>query len=129
MTTKPIIWTIGTSNRSIAEYIALLQTADIQTVIDCRTKPYSRFPHFNIHKLTEHLLRAGIQYEFHGNHLGGLGSNVLFDETLDELTKRASTGERLALTCSEGNYKKCHRYTILQPELEKRGVGIEHLCY
>jgi hypothetical protein len=68
-------------------------------------------------------------YEFRGNNLGGLGENDFFDETLDEVAKRAFDGERIALMCSEGKPQECHRGTILAPELEKRHLSIKHLLY
>jgi uncharacterized protein (DUF488 family) len=125
---EPVIWTVGHSNRSLQELLALLQSVDIKTIVDCRTKPYSRWRQFNHSELAASLLRADISYEWHGNQIGGLGNNVDFDKTLDELAERASS-ERITLLCSEGLPKDCHRGTILTPELEKRGVTVKHLLY
>ena len=123
------VWTAGHSNRDICTFINLLQTVNVQTVVDCRTKPRSRWPHFNAEKLAMHLASMNINYEFRGRNLGGLAGNVDFDETLDEMKCRAEHGERIALICSEGKPEQCHRGTILAIELEKRGVTVEHLLY
>ncbi len=123
------IWSAGHSNKDICTFISLLQTVNVQTVVDCRTKPRSRWSHFNAEKLAMHLSSMDINYEFRGNNLGGLAGNVDFDETLDEMKCRAEHGERIALICSEGKPEECHRGTILAPELEKRGIAIEHLLY
>ncbi len=126
---QPVIWTVGHSNRPVQELLSLLHGADIETVIDCRSKPKSRWPQFNAAQLALSLAHEHIKYELRGKNIGGFGGNVRFDETLDELTKLAENGERLALLCSEGKPKDCHRGTILTPELVKRGVSVEHLLY
>jgi uncharacterized protein (DUF488 family) len=124
-----IIVSVGHSNVSFEKLLGLLKNAEIQTVVDCRSKPKSRWPQFNHSQLAASLLRAGISYEWRGSNIGGLGDNVFFDETLDELAARATKGERIALLCSEGKPEQCHRGTILAPELENRGVTIKHLLY
>jgi len=129
MGNKPTIYSAGHSNVSIDRLIELLKSANIKTVVDCRTKPYSRWRQFNHSQLATSLLQADISYEWRGENIGGLGNNVDFEATLDELAKRAESGERLALLCSEGKPGDCHRGTILTPELEKRGITIEHLLY
>ncbi|MFZ2125264.1 MAG: DUF488 domain-containing protein [Candidatus Saccharimonadales bacterium] len=123
------IWTIGHSNKDITTFINLLQTVNVQTVVDCRTKPRSRWLHFNAEQLATHLASVQINYEFRGHNLGGLAGNVHFDETLDELKDGAEHGERIALLCSEGKPEQCHRGMILAPALEKRGVSVVHLLY
>lgn len=45
---EKLIYTIGTSNRSIDEFIEILKKYQIKTAIDVRSFPKSaRFPHFN----------------------------------------------------------------------------------
>ncbi len=123
------IWTVGHSNKSYAALAELLKSAHIETVIDCRTKPYSRWPQFSGTRLAALLADDGIAYEFRGTNIGGLGANVFFDKTLDELKERAELGEHIALLCSEGKPKDCHRGTILTPELVQRGINVEDLLY
>lgn len=123
------IWTLGHSNKDIETFISMLQTANIQTVVDCRTKPRSRWQHFNAEQLAMHLASIQINYELRGHNIGGYAGNVYFDETLDELKDRAKLGERIALLCSEGKPEQCHRGTVLAPALERLGVSVEHLRY
>jgi len=120
---------IGHSNVSFDTFFNLLQTSDIQTVIDCRTKPRSRFPQYNQARLQSALGDANIAYEFRGESLGGMGINVFQDETIDELVDRVNNGERIAIMCSEGDHRKCHRYTMLTPLFENKGIEVEHLSY
>lgn len=128
METQSKCWSIGHSNRSLNEFIELLESADIQTVIDVRTKPRSRFYWFNGASLARSLEAIGMNYE-HQVSLGGLERGDDYDEVLDSLVARVGTGERLALLCSEGKPEQCHRGTELTPELVKRGVRVEHLLY
>lgn len=124
-----MVYTIGHSNKSLEIFRTRLERHGIQRLIDIRTRPYSRFcPWFNRNSLTEHLEQYGITYDFRGNNLGGLGENVDYDETLDELVELAKT-ERIAIMCSEADFKKCHRHTMIEPDLMKRGVEVEHVRY
>lgn len=123
------IFTIGHSNRDILTFISLLMTVNVQTVVDCRTKPRSRWVHFNAEQLAMHLDSMKINYEYRGHNLGGLAGNENFYETIVEMKARAESGERIALMCSEGEPDQCHRGTVLAPELEKIGVTVKHLLY
>jgi uncharacterized protein (DUF488 family) len=126
---QPVIWSVGHSNRPIQSLLDLLHGAGIETVIDCRSKPRSRWPQFNGAQLALHLAAKQIRYEPRGTNIGGFGINTGFDKTLDELADRAKHDEHLALLCSEGKPQDCHRGTILTPELVKRGITVEHLLY
>ncbi|HVA72324.1 MAG TPA: DUF488 domain-containing protein [Candidatus Limnocylindrales bacterium] len=73
---QPLILTIGHSNRSLDDFIALLKAHDVQRVVDVRTIPRSRHnPQFNRlpaqagDALPQALRRAHIAY----THLGKLG--------------------------------------------------------
>jgi len=56
------IYTIGHSNRSIAEFVALLKAFDLQQIVDVRTVPKSRHnPQFNEKRLGRSLQKKGIE--------------------------------------------------------------------
>lgn len=91
------IWTVGHSNHPADRFLALLQQHGIETVVDVRSQPYSRFsPHFRQSRLREMLLEIDIGYVFRGD--GRLVSEsemntsvsvtesqlALFDETRSE---------------------------------------------
>lgn len=126
---QAVIYTAGHSNKPFDSFVSLLLEKNVQVVIDCRTKPRSRWSHFNRNALASRLNVHGIGYEFRGLNIGGLGLNVQYAETLDELAYRAECGELMVLICSEANPNDCHRGTLLTPELEVRGVIVEHLLY
>jgi uncharacterized protein (DUF488 family) len=104
------ISTIGHSNKGADEFVALVVEHDLDTIVDVRTSPYSRYnPQFNRENLKAALEAAGVRYDYRGKNLGGMGENVQFDETIRELVERARAGERLAVMCSEGSHRNCHR--------------------
>src|SRR4051812_7264740 len=71
MTTRAI-WTIGHSNLSFEEFVALLTGEGIEVVVDVRSYPYSRFaPQFNREAVQRSLHAYGMRYLFLGDELGG----------------------------------------------------------
>lgn len=65
------IYTIGHSTRSIEDFIALLQSFEIELLVDVRNYPGSRrFPHFNKEALEASLHYHNIRY-LHLKELGG----------------------------------------------------------
>lgn len=124
-----VIYTIGHSNVSGEKLLERLGLYQIDRVIDVRTKPYSRWcPQFNRGALEYALAANDINYDWRGNNLGGLGENVDYEQTLRWVYDRAEY-ENIALMCSEGDYLKCHRHSILAPALELLGAVIAHIAY
>lgn len=65
------VYTIGHSNRSLEEFLALLQDHSIQLIYDVRSFPTSRIvPHFSKLRLSKSLREIGIRYIWDGR-LGG----------------------------------------------------------
>ena len=57
------IYTIGHSNRSITEFVALLRAFDVQQIVDVRTVPKSHHnPQFNEKRIGRSLQKEGIEY-------------------------------------------------------------------
>lgn len=124
------IHTIGHSNRACSEFLQKLQENGIDRLVDIRTFPRSRFnPHFNQNSLSGALSEKNIQYLFRGKNLGGRGVNVGYEEAIDELVEMARSGKKVCVMCSEGDYRECHRYEMLTPSFEERGVKVEHIEY
>lgn len=122
------VFSIGHSNRAYSEYLKVLKDNNIDVIVDIRTFPRSRFcPHFNRKRLEESLGKENIKYLFKGNNLGGLGDNENYEETIDELVDLSTQGKRVCVMCSEKDYKKCHRYEMLTPSFEERGLEVIHI--
>ena len=145
---KPLVCTIGHSNRSLGTFVDLLRANEIERVLDVRTVPRSRHnPHFNRETLAESLGALGIGYT-HLSGLGGLrhprpdsintGWNNLsfrgyadymqspeFAENVQRVTELA-TSERCALMCAEAVPWRCHR-SLIGDALLVRGVRVEDI--
>ena len=133
--TKP--WTIGHSNHSAERFLSLLQQHSIETVVDVRSQPYSRFsPHFRQSRLRELLSEIGIAYLFLGDELGGRPKELaLYDGTGNVVYDRVARTERfaeglrglmaaaarqhVAAMCSEENPEFCHRRLLITRALLK----------
>lgn len=129
---KELIYTLGTSNRSIAEFLEILREYKIQTVIDVRRWPTSKwFSHFKKENLKKILAENSIKY-FHLEKLGGYRSGGYQDYTktedfkkgIEDLIKIAKN--KTAIICAEKLPWRCHRSYIAQA-LEKKGIKIIHL--
>jgi uncharacterized protein (DUF488 family) len=66
-----LIYTLGTSTRSSEEFLSLLRRHGVDTVVDVRKSPKSRFEWFCEERLTDLLNEAGIDYINMGRQLGG----------------------------------------------------------
>lgn len=144
-------WTVGHSNRSLTDFLAILREARITLIADVRSFPRSRSnPVFNIDTLPDALAGAQISYR-HLLDLGGRRSmqhdipdavNAIwrnrsfhnyadyalsdaFGEAFEELV---NLGERyrLAIMCSEAVWWRCHR-RIISDYLLANGHQVFHL--
>ncbi len=126
---KRTIWTTGHSVKSIEVFQEELRAYRIDRLIDVRTKPYSRWqPQYNKNQLEHTLAEIDINYDWRGRSLGGLLPNVGYDEAIQWVYDRAEH-ENIVLMCSESDFRKCHRFTMLTPSLEALGAGVVHISY
>lgn len=123
------IKTIGYGLKRIEEFIAKLKENEIKVLVDVRTHPFSRWnPKFSRPALEAELAKHLIKYLWKGNNLGGLGENIDFEITINQVVElSSSTG--LVVMCTECDYRKCHRFTMLAPAFEARGVKVEQIIW
>ncbi len=136
--------TIGHSNLSIEDFIALLQQHQITAVADVRSRPYSRYlPHFNQEPLKSVLLNTGIKYVFLGRELGArtedlncyIGGKALYEKiaataAFAEGIQRIIQGAqkyKIALMCAEKDPISCHRTILVGKQLRQLNIEIEHI--
>lgn len=130
-------FTIGHSNRSVAEFLALLAGPQIEVVVDVRRLPGSRaHPQFNDDALAASLANAGLRYERIAElggrrgrdraiapEVNGFWENRGFHNYADYalgpdfaagLAALRSLGRELrcAIMCSEAVWWRCHRRII-----------------
>jgi uncharacterized protein (DUF488 family) len=144
-------FTVGHSNRSLDDFLALLAPSAVARLVDIRTVPRSRAnPQFDGATLPPALAGAGIAYE-HAAALGGLrgrsrdvppevngfwtnesfhnyADHALSAEFRAALDALIATGrrERCAVMCSEAVWWRCHR-RIVADHLIARGETVLHL--
>ena len=127
-------WTVGHSNRSTAEFLQVLVSADIELIADVRRFPGSRrHPQFSSAQLTATLNQQQIQY-LHLSELGGrrrtmpnapanVWRNQSFKAYADYMqTSKFHTGiarllslattHRTCIMCAEALWWRCHRALI-----------------
>lgn len=146
--TQVLLFSVGHGARTIDEFIALLKSVDLGTLVDIRTAAFShKHPHFTGAALSESIDGAGIGYA----HLKGLGGwrksppssphaalkEPGFRGYADHLTspdfardyatlRDIAKQSRTAFMCSESLWWKCHR-RILADRLTADGHEVRHL--
>jgi uncharacterized protein (DUF488 family) len=133
MPAEKTIFTLGTSNRSVEELARLLRANRIEMVVDVRSFPTSKFPHFKREALSQSLAEAGLGYFYLGKELGGYrkGGYEAYMQTHDylrgmDLLERMAARCRCAILCAERLPWRCHR-RFIGHSLEERGWKIVHI--
>lgn len=148
ITKKHIIYTIGHSTHSFNDFLAMLQSFGIKTLVDIRSLPGSRkFPQFDKENLEISLQQNGITY-IYLKELGGRRKvnknsknnrwrNASFRayadymET-DEFAQGVKILESIALEsstaymCAEAVWWRCHR-SMVSDYLKAKGWTILHI--
>ncbi|HWD91043.1 MAG TPA: DUF488 domain-containing protein [Verrucomicrobiae bacterium] len=142
------LWTVGHSNRTLEQFIELLQSQRIQLLADVRRFPGSRrLPHFNQENLSQSLADADIEY-VHFPELGGRRKalanspntawrNEAFRAYADfMMTEEFRAGierlldharqKRTAIMCAEALWWQCHR-SLISDYLKAAGHDIIHI--
>lgn len=130
---KKIIYTIGTSNRKLEEFITLLQTFEIEVVADIRRFPTSKFEYFKKENLENTLKEKKMDYVYLGRELGGYRKEGyseymktnLFKEGINRLATLAGI-KRVVFLCSERFPWKCHRRYVSR-SLEEKSFRVIHI--
>jgi uncharacterized protein (DUF488 family) len=128
-----VIQTIGYEGATLADFLATLKEARVETLVDVRDLPLSRRAGFSKRPLSEALGEVGIEYQ----HWKALGTppeiRNAYKATRDHTTFRkdylafldwhtadlerlfALAGEkRICLLCFEASHDECHRSLITE---------------
>lgn len=148
MENKPKLWTIGHSTQAIDEFIAALNSFDIQTVVDVRSFPGSRrYPQYNKERLSAALAGGSVQY-LHFPKLGGRRrakpdslnmawrnemfrgyadymETVEFGDGIADLLSVANH-RRTSIMCAEAVWWRCHR-SLISDHLKAKGIEVTHI--
>ncbi len=114
-------------------FLRLIKNKNIDVVVDVRRFPTSRFEDFKKERLTQILMKNGIDYFHFGNELGGYRKggyeNYMktkkFEEGFKKLLSMVSN-KNVCIICAETFPWKCHRRFIAQKLIE-HGYEVIHL--
>ena len=139
------IFTVGHSNHPLDRFLALLERHHIQSLVDVRSQPYSRYvTHFNQPELEDAVERRKVRYVYMGDELGGrpIGDEfydaegyVLYYRVaqapffLSGIERLIDEGAqyRAAIMCSEEDPTNCHRRLLIARVLQEQGVKVVHI--
>ena len=140
------IFTIGHSTDTLDYFLAHLVSNQIDTIVDVRSVPYSRFvTQFNKEQLALFLKEKNIDYVPMGEYLGARyeDEDLLFEdgkvnfskvittkrfqESIERVETGIKKGHKIALMCSEKNPIECHRFSLISRYLHKKGHIINHV--
>lgn len=140
--------TIGYERTGFPAFLAALQDAEIETVIDVRELPNSRRAGFSKNMLKANLATAGIEYV----HLKALGTPKAgrtahrsgdmtgFWRIVDDALGRPEAGlavehaamlarsKRACLMCFEHDWRECHRAKVCTILEAAHGIRAKHLA-
>ncbi len=141
----PLVFSVGHSTHSLKDFLTLLKPFNVETVVDVRSYPSSKFaPEFSKESLTRTLPAHGYEYVSLGDRLGGrpqrrehydeqgralyfkMAKDPLFLEGI-QLIERNAPVTRIALMCSEGRPHECHRHLLIERVLTSRGISMTHI--
>lgn len=108
------LYTIGHSNQTAEEFLALLQQHGVAVLVDVRSHPVSKYvPHFNKDALQTFIEAHGLSYRYAGQYLGGQPDDpsVYKTETVPE-----------AGTSREKFLKKVDYEAVMQQDWYRKGI-------
>lgn len=140
----PVLFTIGHSNHSIAQFVRLLSENAIEIVCDVRSVPYSKAnPQFHREELGFSLRKHGIQYLFLGAALGArtkdpnclVNGRVSYEKVAKTepfiraiaQVQAIAAVRRVALMCAESDHLDCHRTILVSRSLVANGCSVQHI--
>lgn len=142
------LYTVGHSIYEIDDFISLLKKNDINTIVDVRSTPYSKFAsQYNKEALKMYLNKQEICYIFMGDLLGARyeDKNLLFDngrvnfkkvqkttsfqKGIERLEDGINKGYNISLMCSEKEAFDCHRFGLISEYINKNldDIDIKHI--
>lgn len=138
------LYTIGHSIYEIEDFVSLLKKNNINTIVDIRSTPYSKFAsQYNREELKYNLKKNEICYIFMGNLLGAryedkdllfengkvdfkkVQETITFQQGVTRLDKGISKGYNISLMCSEKEAFDCHRFGLVSEYIDKNFIDVD----
>ena len=138
------LYSIGHSNQSQEDFLALLRAHKIDCVVDVRSVPASKHsPQFNMDEIRWFLKRNGVQYLYFGDEFGARRTDCIddtghvnfelavqtanFQHGADRLMSGLEKGYHISLMCSEANPLECHRFSLVSRYFYEQGLDVQHI--
>ena len=141
------LFSIGYERARLADLVATLKAACVETLIDVRDRPQSRRPGFSKNQLAAELEAAGIRYvglKALGTPPEGREANrkrewdkfwrIVDDKLATAEAEHAlheaetiAAGSLTCLLCYEADWHICHRSRVADILAERRGFTVHHL--
>ena len=140
------VYTIGHSNHTINYFVELLQSHNVNCLIDARSVPHCSYtPHFNKENLQNYLKSQNIRYLHFGKEFGAFHTesdvldeqgNVDFEKVrktqdfltgVERLRSGIDKGYTIAIMCSEAEPFDCHRFSLISYHLARSGFDVKHI--
>lgn len=139
------VYSIGYGTRTQEGFINTLKMSGIDTVVDVRSIPRSKYvPHFNEDIIYDALEGEGIDYLSAGEKLGGrvadfslyengrvswdkMSQDDTFQEAISSIEELCADGHIVAVVCSEGDPLSCHRFGLVSRALDSDGMSVRHI--
>lgn len=128
-----LIYTLGSSNRSLDEFLELLKSHNIEILLDVRRFPTSKFDQFKKENLERSIAAKDMEYVYLGRELGGYrtGGYPQYMDSSDfkegfQALLRMVKDKRGCLLCAERFPGRCHRRFIAQA-LRREGWETIHI--
>lgn len=142
------IYTMGHSNYSFEEFLKRLDMHHIDTVVDIRGTPYSKYNiQYNKERLAYALKDRGYTYIYMGKEFAAKRQNsslyneegyadfekVVYDADflhgIERLKKGCKKGYRIVLLGAKQDPTECHRFVLVGRALVKNGFQVHHLLH
>lgn len=140
------IYTIGHSNYSIEKLIDMLKTYNIDTVVDIRGTPYSKYNvQYNKETIAETLKKEGFIYIYMAKELAAQRQDknsynkegysdfekVIMEEDflrgIERLKTGCQKGYNIALLGAMQDPIRCHRSILVGRSLRENGFNVKHI--
>lgn len=139
------IFTIGYTAFQIDDFFDVLKKYSINSVIDVRSTPFSKFhSEYNSDVLSKELTKRGLAYRNYKKEFGArqletkyyprgymdfslFTKSDVFRSGLNKIVNASGMGYRFVLMCAEKEPVTCHRVIMVAREFHKEGFAVKNI--
>ena len=141
-----LLYTIGHSQHTFEYFCKLLNSYNINYILDVRSTPYSNYAKiYNSENLRVLLLYKNISYSYMGKYFGARPRNIelyskegyldfekvaqsdVFIKGMKNVILGLSRGNNIALMCTEKDPIDCHRAILVARAFTINGINVTHI--